>query len=36
VFTDGRALGRLEGVMEAIVRPKAEVESRLEAGGPLA
>ena len=36
VFTDGRASGRLEGVMEAIVQPKAEVESRLAAGRPLA
>ena len=32
VFTDGRASGRLEGVMQAIVLPKAEVKARLLAG----
>jgi hypothetical protein len=35
VFTDGRASGRLESVMQVIVLPGSEVEARLQAGGTL-
>jgi uncharacterized protein len=35
VFTDGRATGELEGLMQVIVLPKEEIETRLLAGAGL-
>ena len=35
VFTEGRRPARLEGLMDVVTMPAAEVAARLEAGRPL-